>query len=55
MIIFMIGLYSVCANILMVNLLIAMMSSTFAQVSEKSLQIWARRLINALDDFSHRL
>ena len=42
--------YILIANILLLNLLIAMMSSTYEEVSNKSMQLWAVQNIELLEE-----
>merc|ERR1711988_650791 len=45
------GLYLLVCNILLVNLLIAMMSSTYERVNEEAMQIWSLQNTDLLEEY----
>jgi len=51
---FFLGFYLLVCNILLVNLLIAMMSSTYERVAEESIQIWSLQNTDLLEEFREK-
>jgi len=51
---FFLGFYLLICNILLVNLLIAMMSSTYERVAEESIQIWSLQNTDLLEEFREK-
>jgi hypothetical protein len=48
------AVYLLVANVLLINLLVAMMNSTYSKVASESLQVWSQRQIDSLDEFVYK-